>query len=57
MAGSRWGVLQHRHWVPVVLDKASVGAEKRWSGAMMAGSRARVSVMKNSKLIDGLNYI
>jgi hypothetical protein len=41
----------------VVLDKASVGAEKRWSGAMMAGSRARVSVMKNSKLIDGLNYI
>jgi hypothetical protein len=40
-----------------VLDKALVGAEKRWSGAMTTGSRARVSVMKNSKLIDRLNYI
>jgi hypothetical protein len=40
-----------------VLDKASVGAKKWWSGVMAAGSRARVSMMKNSKLTDRLNYI
>jgi hypothetical protein len=41
----------------VALDKASVGAEKRRSGAMAVRSEARVSVMKNSKLTNRLNYI
>jgi hypothetical protein len=57
VVGSQRGVLQQLHQVPTVLDKASVGVEKQWSGVMVAGSGARVSVMKNLKLIDGLNYI
>jgi hypothetical protein len=56
-SGSRRGVLQQLHRVPTVLDKASVGVEKRWSGAMVAWNGARVSVMKSTKLTDGLNYI
>jgi hypothetical protein len=57
VAGSRLGVLHQLHRVPTVLDKASVGVEMWWRGAMVVGSEARVSMMKNSKLIDGLNYI
>jgi hypothetical protein len=41
----------------MVLDKASVGAEKWLSGVMVAGSGARVSMMKNLKLTNKLNYI
>jgi hypothetical protein len=42
VTGSRWGALQRHRRVPAVLDKASVGRKKRWSGATTAGSKVRV---------------
>jgi hypothetical protein len=37
VAGSQWGVLQRRHRVPAVLDKALMGLGKRLAGAVAKG--------------------